>query len=97
LERDLIDFSLYDKEITEFKQKWIYNAISREENELSVFGMWLAVIDACWSDYSWYLTQDGSLDLSKKPEELFKKGVQLKERADVILAAAGNEDDPQED
>jgi hypothetical protein len=43
------------------------------------------------------LTQDGSLDLSKKPEELFKKGVQLKERADVILAAAGNEDDPQED
>ena len=90
LERDLIDFSLYQNEIDEFKQKWIYNAISKEEKEGSVFGMWLAVVDACWSDYSWYLTGNGTLDHTRKPEELFKKGVPVKERAEVILAANGN-------
>ena len=94
VERDAVDFTPYTSQIDAFKQTWIYNAISREESQERVFGLWMAVIDACFGDYSWYLNPDGLLDQARMPTELFKKGGRgATERADDIMAAATGRDD----
>jgi hypothetical protein len=89
VERDAVLFTPYLAEIDAFKQKWIYNAISRDESVERVFGLWISVIEACLTDYAWYLNPDGLVDASRMPEDLFRKGGkgEVSTRADDILDA----------
>ena len=39
------------------------------------FLKWTRLVDICADDYSWYLNSEGKLNLSDRPENLFKKGL----------------------
>jgi tRNA pseudouridine38-40 synthase len=70
--RDQIDFEKFKDEIVEFKQKWIYDAINRDEEADGHFGLWLKGIDRASTDVEWYLRGEGDVCVEDRPELLFK-------------------------
>jgi tRNA pseudouridine38-40 synthase len=75
LELQTIDFDLFKAEIDAFKDEFIYDLMSKEEEEKNVFEEWMRIVDSCSGDYGWYLGADGEISEERKNPELFKKGV----------------------
>ncbi|PGH13410.1 tRNA pseudouridine(38-40) synthase [Helicocarpus griseus UAMH5409] len=62
-----IDFSKYEKEIEEFKQREIYERIFREEEESNTFGNFFNHIDT-FQGNSFLFVSSGGIAASKEPE-----------------------------
>ncbi|KAJ3276623.1 tRNA pseudouridine synthase 1 [Terramyces sp. JEL0728] len=90
-DRDAIDFTPFQKTINEFKEKWIYKAISDTEKEEGQFADWLRLVDQCSDDYSWFLNKKSEFDLELQPENLFKKGGKSAEEVELAEGEDGEE------
>ncbi|KAJ3310148.1 tRNA pseudouridine synthase 1 [Boothiomyces sp. JEL0838] len=83
-DRDVIDFTPFQKEINEFKERWIYKAISDTEKNEGQFADWLRLVDQCSDDYSWFLNTKSCFDLGLQPENLFKKGTKANDEEELV-------------
>ncbi|KAK2762636.1 tRNA pseudouridine synthase 1 [Arachnomyces sp. PD_36] len=84
LEKEPIDFSKYDKEIDEFKEREIYQRIYREEEESNAFGNLFNHLDSFNGDDFLYLTSAGI------PAAKMSKGGQ---KATLAQAESSSEDE----
>lgn len=77
--RDPISFESFQTTIDAFKDEWIYPHQILQEREDNAFEMWLRAVDSHSFEFSWWLTRDGCVDMSLKPESLEVMGRKLKE------------------
>ncbi|KAJ3125202.1 tRNA pseudouridine synthase 1 [Nowakowskiella sp. JEL0407] len=91
--REPILFSKYQKEIDEFKNKWIYEQIVTEEEQQNTFEGWLRVVDGHAPEYSWWLTHDGNVIEDEKPDyDLWREIGYNKAKANANFQEVGDDD-----
>ena len=67
-----INFKLFENEIKQFKDEWIYKYLSESEFENGEFEEWCRLVDSSSDDYAWYLHSNGKLNVDLQPPTLFK-------------------------
>ena len=72
-EREEVTFKPFEKEMEEFKEKWIYSNIVNEEVEKGVFEEWKRGIDERPFEYAWFLNTQGKLDETRRPKYFEKE------------------------
>jgi len=85
--RPKVDFSKYEKEMEEFKQREIYERIFREEEQGNAFHTFFAHVDNFREPQFWYLSSKG-LDAVKDVDKGKVKG-----KGAVMSAGVGSEDE----
>ncbi|KAJ3092872.1 tRNA pseudouridine synthase 1 [Quaeritorhiza haematococci] len=97
--RGAVLFDPYDKEIEEFKRKWIFKNQAEEEMECSQFMQWIGSTDAHWWEFAWFLAADGELHEQYKPKTIGVPGNKIGQAGDNDSddeneggAAAGDDD-----
>ncbi|EEH17158.2 tRNA pseudouridine(38-40) synthase [Paracoccidioides brasiliensis Pb03] len=85
-----IDFSKYEKEIEEFKQREIYERIFREEEESNSFGNFFNHIDT-FPEYAFLFVSSGGIPASKGPPNT--PGAQMSGKAALKEVESESEDE----
>lgn len=85
--RPKVDFSKYEKEMEDFKQREIYERIFREEEQGNAFHTFFAHVDNFTESQFWYLSSKG-LDAVKDVHK--ERG---KEKAPILITGVDSEDE----
>lgn len=64
-----IDFANYEDQLLDFKKQWIWKSMIEEEIRDNVMATWLQSVDLHSFEFSWYLSRDGRIDESRRPEK----------------------------
>jgi tRNA pseudouridine38-40 synthase len=75
--REEVSFTPFEKEMEEFKEKWIYSNVVKEELEKGVFEEWRRGIDERPFEYAWFLNSLGKLDETRRPKYFEKEEATL--------------------
>ncbi|ORY49567.1 pseudouridine synthase [Rhizoclosmatium globosum] len=77
--RKLIEFDNYADLVNPFVEEWVNKDMYKEESEKHVYMNWLLHVDERSLNFSWWLTKEGTIQLSLKPTD----EALLKEEDDV--------------